>query len=366
MRRGECGAAEIDAAANLLAASSNDFRELAANRPMDQEAYAASPGGARSISWDVGRTTARPSEDARAMISAIVGPPRVGPGPDDGAPGAPSTSRSPDRSKKKKSPIAAATTNDDARGGEWQTAGPKGGKGRSGSGQTTPSRSERRSAARARRRDAKALAATKHRSSGSESSKGNHSRSAEGHSAFIRVDPRGAPPPLASSFRRSFTDPSADLAAAALAASRRVGAAPAPLPPPRRRGGLGRPPPPERDRARARPRVGGELVRQAPSRHAARGTGTGTWAWAGTGAGAGRQRGGDAGGRLGALGLGGRVADVRVVGARGLGVVVFVGGLRGGGGRSVRECDPRRRRVVRPRHGQRRRDDRRERKAGRR
>ena len=112
----ECGAAEIDAAANLLAASSNDFRELAATL-RDQEAYAASPGGARSISWDVGRTTARPSEDARAMISAIVGPPRVGPGPDDGAPGAPSTSRSPDRSKKKKSPIAAATMNDDARGG---------------------------------------------------------------------------------------------------------------------------------------------------------------------------------------------------------------------------------------------------------
>ena len=247
----ECGAAEIDAAANLLAASSNDFRELAATL-RDQEAYAASPGGARSISWDVGRTTARPSEDARAMISAIVGPPRVGPGPDDGAPGAPSTSRSPDRSKKKKSPIAAATTNDDARGGEWQTAGPKGGKGRSGSGQTTPSRSERRSAARARRRDAKALAATKHRSPGSESSKGNHSRSAEGHSAFIRVDPRGAPPPLASSFRRSFTDPSADLAAAALAASRRVGAAPAPLPPPRGAGGLGRPPRPPEARSSAR------------------------------------------------------------------------------------------------------------------
>ena len=288
------------------------------------------------------------------MISAI-GSPAVGPGPDDGAPGSVDESL-PDRSKKKKSPIAAATTNDDARGGGGRRRGRRAARA-SGSGQP-PSRSERRPRrARGRpvgaRRDETRIVGVR--------VVREPPRSAEGHSAFIRVDPLGPPASrviVSAELHGPVRGPRGG-GAGGVETSRRGARAP---PSAARRAVSVPPRPPRRDRARAPSgrRRACPTSSESPRRARDRDRGLGLGRDRGRGRAPARRR-----RRRAPRGPpGGRVADVRAGRARGLGVVVSwadsaeEGTIRSG----VRPTAA----VVRPRHRQRRRDDRRERKAGRR
>ena len=128
----EGGESEVAAALALLEESVDDFRNLAA-RLRDQEQFT----GVGSISWDVGRTDARPDPRHAEMISALTGyptPPTSAKGrkPTDGSVGrvkiAISDVEDADAARSDTDARHARTTSGEGKGdGEWQTAG-RGGK----------------------------------------------------------------------------------------------------------------------------------------------------------------------------------------------------------------------------------------------
>ena len=186
----ECGASEIEGAATLLEESARDFRELA-TRLKSQEEYAASPGASRSISWDVGRTDVRPSADTKELIRAV-----------SLAEARPTAN--PNRGEDARAGSNLDRDERDDRGGEWRTAGrggkstkPGGGAGGTGTGTGAGGK--------------------KHRGGKNGGGKGGGKGDGKGRDVVVGSSDRVAST-RSPSFRRSFTDPSTELAAAAEAA----------------------------------------------------------------------------------------------------------------------------------------------------
>ena len=181
----ECGAVEIEGAASLLEESARDFRQLA-TRLKSQEEYAASPGASRSISWDVGRTDVRPSADTKELIRAV----------------SLAESRPTARPSRGEETRAGSNLDRDDRGGEWRTAG-RGGK------STKPGGSHGG--------DGAGAGGKKHRGGRNAGGKGGGKGDGRARDVVVGSSDRAAST-RSLSFRRSFTDPSTDLAAAAEAA----------------------------------------------------------------------------------------------------------------------------------------------------